>query len=42
MNCIGPCAPATLLLRTRPKSDSMRLTAASSFTLTPERARASR
>src|SRR4051795_5915645 len=37
MNCIGPCAPATLVSRIRPKSDSTKFTAASSCHGTPER-----
>src|SRR4051794_9828200 len=42
MNCIGPCAPATLVSRIRPKADSTKLTAASSCHDTPERRCASR
>ena len=37
MNCIGPCAPAVLWLRMRPKALSTRLTAASTRQLTPKR-----
>src|SRR4051812_36697295 len=42
MNCIGPCAPATLVSRIRPKADSTKFTAASSCHDTPERRCASR
>src|SRR5438067_7106881 len=37
MNCMGPWAPATLASRSRPKSDSTKLTAASSCHDTPDR-----
>src|SRR4051812_28515506 len=37
MNCIGPWAPATLVSRMRPKSDSTKLTAASNCHDTPDR-----
>ena len=37
MNCIGPCAPAVLLLRSRPNADSTKFTAASTFHETSNR-----
>ena len=37
MNCIGPRAPASLALRTRPNADSTKLTAASTDQWTPKR-----
>ena len=37
MNCIGPCAPAVLVFRRRPKADSTKLTAASTCIGTPKR-----
>jgi hypothetical protein len=37
MNCIGPRAPAVLLLRIRPNADSTKFTAASTFQETSKR-----
>ena len=37
MNCIGPSAPDSLALRTRPNADSTKFTAASTVQWIPKR-----